>query len=116
MQTKYITSRGKGTKSLERLRAKWARVKEPGTFANGLTIEEARHETGFEPYRKALDKLVLPPRFATGDHRNQARSQAVVDAMMETKEKLDPGHYQRVKEGRRKKRSPKPKTRKFLRR
>ncbi|GAI59334.1 unnamed protein product, partial [marine sediment metagenome] len=110
MRSRHITCTSKATKSLERLKDKWARVKEPGRFANGLTIEEPRHETGFEPYRKALDKLVLPPRFATGDPRNQARAQAPVDAMMETKEKLDPGHYQRVKERWRKKRSSKPKT------
>lgn len=108
MRARHVTRKKKDIEIAEGWRDKLTRVKEPGTFANGLPVEKARYDIGFQPYRKALDKLVLPPRYPKGDLRNMARALAVVNAMRETKEELDPGHYERERKRREKKCLSKP--------
>ncbi|GAI70545.1 unnamed protein product, partial [marine sediment metagenome] len=40
----------------------------------------------FAPYRDAIERATLPPRYAKRDPRNLARVKAVVDALIAAKE------------------------------
>ncbi len=48
----------------------------------GVAMSEAAYSAGFAPYRDAIERLTLPPRFARRDPRNLMRVKAVVDAMI----------------------------------
>jgi len=52
----------------------------------GVTVAEADYQRGFSPYRDAIERVTLPPRFARRDPRNLARVKAIVDAMIRIKE------------------------------
>jgi len=51
----------------------------------GVQIGESAYATGFQPYRDAIERVTLPPRFARRDPRNLLRVNAVVDALIKTK-------------------------------
>jgi hypothetical protein len=51
----------------------------------GVTIAEDKYQTGFAPYREAISRVTLPPRFARRDPRNMARVTAIVDALVKAK-------------------------------
>lgn len=48
----------------------------------GVRVAEPDFREGFEPYHRALEALVLPPRYPKRDERNKARALAVIDAMV----------------------------------
>lgn len=52
----------------------------------GVTVAEADYNSGFAPYRDAIERTTLPPRFARRDPRNLQRVKAIVDAMVRVKE------------------------------
>lgn len=51
----------------------------------GVAIAEDKYAAGFAPYREAIARLTLPPRYARRDPRNLARVEAVVKAMIAAK-------------------------------
>lgn len=51
----------------------------------GVALAEDKYLTGFSPYREAISRVVLPPRFARRDPRNLLRVAAIVDVMVKTK-------------------------------
>lgn len=51
----------------------------------GVQVAQQKYETAFAPYRDAIERVVLPPRFARRDPRNLDRVKAIVDAMSKTK-------------------------------
>ena len=53
----------------------------------GVQLAESKYATNFAPYRDAIARVTLPPRFARRDPRNMARMQAVVKALVEAKER-----------------------------
>lgn len=57
-------------------------------FGPGVALARGRYEARFAPYASAIASLTLPPRFARRDPRNLARVQAVVNAMIETKKRI----------------------------
>lgn len=52
----------------------------------GVTVAEPDYQRGFSPYRDAIERVTLPPRYARRDPRNLARVKAIVDAMIRVKE------------------------------
>lgn len=68
--------------------AKWkekALAKGPGRFAEGVYIAGPDFEKGFAPYRDAIEKVDLGPRFPKRDPRNLERVKKVVDALVAEK-------------------------------
>jgi hypothetical protein len=68
---------------------KWqdkALKKGPGRFSEGVYIAGPDYEKGFAPYREAISRVDLGPRFPKRDPRNLERVKRVVDALI--KEKL----------------------------
>jgi len=68
---------------------KWQRgAVEKGTarWGPGVTMAEPDYRSGFAPYRDAIERVTLPPRYARRDPRNLARVKAVVDALIAAKE------------------------------
>lgn len=51
----------------------------------GVALAEDKYLQGFAPYRDAISRVVLPPRFARRDPRNLLRVNAVVDALIAAK-------------------------------
>ena len=51
----------------------------------GVALGEQAYLTGFAPYREAIARLTLPPRYARRDPRNLERVKAVVNAMIAAK-------------------------------
>ncbi len=69
---------------------KWqakALAKGPGRFAEGVYIAGPDYESGFKPYRDAIEKVDLGPRFPRRDPRNLDRVKRVVTALIEEKMK-----------------------------
>lgn len=67
---------------------KWqdkALKKGPGRFAEGVYIAGDDYERGFAPYREAIEKVDLGPRFPRRDPRNIERVKRVVDALVAEK-------------------------------
>ena len=67
---------------------KWqenAKKKGPGRFAEGVYIAGPDYEKGFAPYREAISRVDLGPRFPRRDPRNIERVKKVVDALVEEK-------------------------------
>jgi hypothetical protein len=67
---------------------KWqekATQKGPGRFAEGVYIAGGDYEKGFAPYRDAIERADLPPRFPRRDPRNLDRVKKIVDAMVSAK-------------------------------
>jgi len=68
---------------------KWQRGSvEKGTarWGPGVTMAQDLYARGFAPYRDAIERVTLPPRFARRDPRNLSRVKAVVDALVAAKE------------------------------
>lgn len=59
--------------------------KGPGRFAEGVYIAGGDYEKGYQPYREAISRLDLPPKFPRRDPRNIERVRSVVNAMIEEK-------------------------------
>lgn len=54
----------------------------------GVQVAEPKYAAGFAPYRAAIASVTLPPRFARRDPRNLMRVNAIVTALIKTKESL----------------------------
>ena len=70
--------------------SKWkkgALEKGPGRFAEGVMIAAPDYEKGFAPYREAIDRADIGPRFSRRDPRNLNRVKAIVDALVAEKMK-----------------------------
>ncbi len=77
---------GKGVKKAGT--SKWkekALKKGPGRFAEGVYIAGPDYEKGFAPYRDAIERVDLGPRFPRRDPRNLDRVKRVVDALVAEK-------------------------------
>ena len=77
---------GKGVKKAGT--SKWqekALTKGPGRFAEGVYLAGPDYEKGFAPYRDAIEKVDLGPRFPRRDPRNLDRVKRVVDALVKVK-------------------------------
>lgn len=67
---------------------KWqekALKKGPGRFAEGVYIAGPDYEAGFKPFRDAIEKTDLGPKFPRRDPRNLDRVKRVVDALITEK-------------------------------
>lgn len=67
---------------------KWqskAIAKGPGRFAEGVMIGGDDYGKGFAPYRDAIEKTVLPPRFPKRDPRNIQRVATMATALAKAK-------------------------------
>ncbi len=51
----------------------------------GVALAQGAYEAAFAPYREAIARVVLPPRFARRDPRNLDRVKAIVDALIKAK-------------------------------
>lgn len=52
----------------------------------GVTIAQDKYSRGFAPYRDAIERTTLPPRYARRDPRNLERVKAIVNALVAAKE------------------------------
>lgn len=61
---------------------------EKGTarWGPGVTIAEPKYSRNFAPYRDAIERCTLPPRFSRRDPRNLERVKAIVNALVAAKE------------------------------
>ncbi|MBA7699636.1 hypothetical protein ES703_108335 [subsurface metagenome] len=78
---------GKGVKAAGT--EKWSRgAIEKGTarWGPGVTLGEAAYRTGFAPFRDAIERVTLPPRYPRRDPRNLERVKAIVNALTAAKE------------------------------
>ncbi|MBA7610294.1 hypothetical protein ES703_17501 [subsurface metagenome] len=78
---------GKGVKAAGT--EKWQRgAIEKGTarWGPGVTIAQDLYGRNFAPYRDAIERVTLPPRYAKRDPRNLERVKAVVNALIAAKE------------------------------
>lgn len=57
----------------------------PGRFAEGVYIAGPDYERGFAPYREAIARVDLGPRFPRRDPRNLERVKRIVDALVAEK-------------------------------
>ena len=68
--------------------AKWTKgaiEKGVARFGPGVQVAEKDFATGFAPYRDAIEKTTLPPRFARRDPRNLDRVKSMVTALIAEK-------------------------------
>ena len=65
------------TATLEKGIARWGQ---------GVALARDRYVEAFKPFRDAIERTVLPQRFARRDPRNLARVAAIVNAMIKVKE------------------------------
>lgn len=63
-----------------------AKVKGVARWGPGIAIAEPKYREGFAPFRDAIERATLPPRYAKRDPRNLARVKSVVDALVVAKE------------------------------
>lgn len=59
--------------------------KGPGRFAEGVYLAGDDYERGFAPYREAISRVDLGPRFPRRDPRNLERVRRIVNALIEEK-------------------------------
>ncbi len=52
-----------------------------GRWGPGVSMASSDFEAGFSPYRDAIDKISLKPRFPKGDPRNYDRVKQIGDAL-----------------------------------
>lgn len=52
----------------------------------GVTLSMDKYAKNFAPYRDAIERVTLPPRYARRDPRNLERVKAVVNALIAAKE------------------------------
>ena len=67
---------------------KWqekALKKGPGRFAEGVSLAGPDYEKGFAPFREAIARVDLGPKFPRRDPRNVERVRKVVDALVAEK-------------------------------
>ncbi|MDK1039706.1 MAG: hypothetical protein QGD91_12500 [Actinomycetota bacterium] len=57
-------------------------------WAQGIQLSGDKYARGFAPYREAISRVTLPPRFARRDPRNMLRVKAIVDALVDVKESI----------------------------
>jgi len=57
----------------------------PGRFSEGVYEAGDDYERGFAPYREALARATLPPKFPRRDPRNIERVRATVKALVDEK-------------------------------
>lgn len=78
---------GKGVKAAGTETWKEGAVKK-GTarWGPGVAIAQDKYSRNFAPFRDAIERVNLPPRYARRDPRNLARVKAVVDALSAAKE------------------------------
>jgi hypothetical protein len=70
--------------------AKWQRKAVevgPTRFSQGVQVAQPDYEKGFAPFRDAIEKTTLPPRFAKGDPRNIDRVRVMAKALADEKRK-----------------------------
>lgn len=70
--------------------AKWVKgavEKGVARFGPGVQVAEGDFNKGFAPYRDAIEKASLPPRFARRDPRNLERVRSMVTALIAEKQK-----------------------------
>lgn len=84
-QAKGLFSKGVTAAGSKKWREK-ALKKGPGRFAEGVYLAGGDYERGFAPFREAIARVDLGPRFPRRDPRNIERVKRVVDALV--KEKL----------------------------
>lgn len=68
---------------------KWQRgsvEKGVSRFGPGVQLAQSAYAAGFAPFRDAIERVTLPPRFARRDPRNLLRVEAIVNAMKAVKE------------------------------
>lgn len=78
---------GKGVKAVGR--DGWQRgAVEKGTarWGPGVTIAQDKYARNFAPFRDAIERVTLPPRYARRDPRNLERVSAIVKALSAAKE------------------------------
>lgn len=78
---------GKGVKAAGT--DKWQRgAVEKGTarWGPGVTLAQDLYARNFAPYRDAIERCTLPPRYAKRDPRNLDRVKAIVNALIAAKE------------------------------
>lgn len=51
----------------------------------GVALAQEKFQTAFAPFREAIARVTLPPRFARRDPRNLLRVGAIVDALIKAK-------------------------------
>lgn len=61
---------------------------EKGTarWGPGVTMAQDKYARNFAPYRDAIERVTLPPRYARRDPRNLERVKSVVNALIAAKE------------------------------
>lgn len=67
---------------------KWqekALKKGPGRFSEGVYLAGPDYQKGFAPYREAIAKVDMGPKFPRRDPRNIDRVKRIVDALVATK-------------------------------
>ncbi len=52
----------------------------------GVTLSQDKYARNFAPYRDAIERVTLPPRYARRDPRNLDRVKAIVNALSAAKE------------------------------
>lgn len=52
----------------------------------GVALAEPKYASGFAPFRDAIERCTLPPRYARRDPRNLERVKAIVNALVAAKE------------------------------
>ncbi len=68
---------------------KWQRgavEKGVGRWGPGVQLAQESYAAGFAPYREAIARVQLPPRYAKRDPRNLDRTKAIVEALKRAKE------------------------------
>jgi hypothetical protein len=65
---------------------KGAITKGTSRWGPGVSIAEGDYRIGFAPYRDAIERTTLPPRFARRDPRNLERVNAIVKGLVAAKE------------------------------
>lgn len=54
-------------------------------WGQGVQLAQDKYATAFAPYREAIQRTTLPPRFARRDPRNLQRVNAIVEALVKVK-------------------------------
>ena len=68
--------------------AAWAEgaiTKGVARWGPGVALAQDKYQTAFAPFREAIARVTLPPRFARRDPRNLLRVNAIVDALVKAK-------------------------------
>lgn len=65
---------------------KGAIMKGTARWGPGVTMAQDKYARNFAPYRDAIERVTLPPRFAKRDPRNLERVKAIVNALTAAKE------------------------------